>query len=75
MSTSTIPTPIDWVQSLSELRLPSRADQRLQELMHRNTEGQLTPTEHSELETLVELSQEMSLVRARALQVLGKGPL
>ena len=37
-----ISAPIDWVESVSELRLPAKTDRRLQELMDRNTEGQLT---------------------------------
>jgi hypothetical protein len=42
--------------------------------MDQNTEGLLTETEYTELETLVELSETLSLVRARALQLLGRQP-
>ncbi len=40
--------------------------------MDRNNEGRLTKSEKEELEALVELSEESSLVRAEALQILGK---
>jgi hypothetical protein len=65
---------VEWVESVSDLRLPPKADARLQQLMDRNTEGLLTETEGTELETLVELSETLSLVRARALQLLGRRP-
>ncbi len=42
--------------------------------MDRNTEGDLTSPEREELESLVELSERLSLVRAEALQLLGREP-
>jgi len=42
--------------------------------MDRNTEGLLTNTERAELEALVELSETLALVRATALQLLGRTP-
>jgi hypothetical protein len=42
--------------------------------MDRNTEGHLQGTERDELEALVELSEQLSIVRADALQILGKQP-
>ncbi len=69
-----VSAPIDWVESVSELRLPANADRRLQELMDLNTEGRLTPKERDELESLVEVSETMSLVRAEALRLLGRKP-
>jgi len=74
MST-TIPAPTEWVATIGELRLPSKTDIRLQQLMDRNNEGNLSPLESEELEALVELSERLSLVRAKALQLLGRGPL
>ena len=71
---STIPAPTDWVATIGELRLPSKADVRLQQLMDRNNEGQLSAPECEELETLVELSERLSLVRAEALHLLGREP-
>lgn len=46
----------------------------MQVLMDRNTEGLLTPEEREELESLVEWSETVSLLRAQALQLLGKRP-
>jgi len=42
--------------------------------MDRNNEGLLTDSEREELEALAELSEKLSLVRAEALQILGKAP-
>ena len=42
--------------------------------MDRNNEGVLQKPEREELEALVELSEQLSLVRAEALQILGKQP-
>ena len=69
-----ISAPVEWVQLVSELRLPPKTDRRLQELMDRNTEGRLTATERAELEALVEVSETLSLARAEALHLLGRKP-
>ncbi len=69
-----IAAPVDWIESVGNLRLPTKADHRLQDLMDRNTEGLLGGAEREELEALVELSEQLSLVRAKALQILGKSP-
>jgi len=71
---STIPAPTEWVVSIGDLRLPIKADVWLQQLMDRNNEGDLTSAEREELEALVELSERLSLVRAEALQLLGREP-
>ncbi len=42
--------------------------------MDRNNEGLLQESEREELEASVELSQQLSLVRGEALQILGKQP-
>jgi hypothetical protein len=65
---------VDWVESVGNLRLPSKADHRLQDLMDRNGEGLLNNQEREELEALVELSERLSLARAEALEILGKRP-
>ena len=62
------------VEAVAALRLPDRADRRLQVLMDRNTDGGLTPQEREELQTLVEVSETISLVRADALRLLGRRP-
>jgi hypothetical protein len=69
-----IEAPVDWVERVSELKLPAKSDRRLQELMDRNNEGQLTEGERAELEALVEVSEVLSLVRAKALHLLGRNP-
>src|SRR5262249_10595917 len=71
---SPIPAPVEWVEAVGNLHFPSKADRRLQELMDRHNEGMLGETEREELEGLVELSEQLSLVRGEALQILGKRP-
>jgi hypothetical protein len=67
--------PLDFMEAVAALRLPPKADRRLQDLMDRNTEGALTQTEREDLEALVELSENISLLRAKALLVLGRKPI
>lgn len=69
-----VQAPLDLVESFADVRVPPKTDARLQLLMDRNNEGQLTPPERDELESLVELSETLALLRARALQVLGRRP-
>jgi hypothetical protein len=71
---ATVSAPLEWVESLSELRLPPSANERLQQLMDRNTEGLLTDAERADFEALVELSETLALVRAKALHLLGRKP-
>ena len=63
--------PTEWIQSIGEFRMPPQADRHLQQLMDRNTEGLLQP---SEKEKLAALSEELSLLSARALEILGQTP-
>ncbi len=71
---TTVDAPLQWVESITMLRLPEQADQRLQDLMDRNNEGQLTDQEQADLAALAELSERLSLVRAEALHLLGRKP-
>ncbi len=72
---ATIEAPVDLMEELVELRFPPKTDARLQTLIAHNTEGQLSAQEREELESLVELNERMTLVRARALRVLGRTTL
>ncbi|MGH8058080.1 MAG: hypothetical protein ACREOH_12735 [Candidatus Entotheonellia bacterium] len=65
---------MEWIEAVSDLRLPPRANTRVQQLMDRHTEGLLTDAERGELEVLVDLSETLALVRAKALQLLGRNP-
>jgi hypothetical protein len=69
-----IETPIDLMEAVADLRFPPKTDALLQSLMDRNNEGTLTQAERDELEGLVELSETMALMRARALKLLGRKP-
>lgn len=69
-----VQAPQELVEAVAELRLPAKADRRLQELMDRNNNGLLTEAERVHLEALVELSEMIAPLRARALQLLGRQP-
>jgi hypothetical protein len=71
---SVVPTPSDWLESVSRLSLPPRTNRRLQRLMDLNNEGQLSESQREELESLVEMSETLSLVRSEALRLLGRQP-
>lgn len=71
---SVIAAPVDWIKSVGNLRLPLKADDRLRDLMDRNNEGLLSEGEREELAALVEWSEQLSLVRAEALELLGTRP-
>lgn len=71
---SVIQTPLELVEAIAALRLPPTSDRRLQQLMDRNTNGLLTEAERADLEALVEWSEQISLLRARALHLLGRKP-
>ena len=72
--TAVVQAPRDLVEAFADFRLPPKADAQLQSLMDRNSDGTLSPAERDELEALVELSQQMALLRARALHALGRQP-
>ena len=69
-----ISAPLEWVETISAFRLPMKADARLQQLMDKNNEGQLTEVERDELQAWVEVSENLSLLRSEALHLLGKTP-
>jgi len=71
---ATVDAPVDLMKSIAHLRLPSHADRQLQVLMDANNNGTLSQAEREELADLVEWSESISLLRARALQLLGERP-
>lgn len=62
------------MRQVATLRLPAKTDQRLQRLMDRNNNGMLDQGEREELESLVEVSETLSLLRAKAMRILGWNP-
>jgi hypothetical protein len=70
-----VEAPVELVEDVAALQFSPKADALLQQLMDRNTEGRLTASEREELEALVELSEQMALLRAQALRVLGRKPV
>lgn len=71
---SMVQDPFELAEAVADLRLSPKADRRLQELMDRNTNGLLTESEREDLEALAEMSENISLVRAKALLFLGRKP-
>jgi hypothetical protein len=69
-----IEAPRELLEELLELHFPPNVDARLQDLMDRNNEGQLSDEEKEDLAMFVELSEKMSLLRARAFRLLGRTP-
>ena len=69
---ATVQTPVEMMESVADLRLPPNADRLLQRLMDLNTNGELTAEQREELAALVEWSEQISLLRARALGLLGR---
>ncbi len=68
-----VEAPREMMETVAALRLPPTADGRLQRLMDRNNDGLLTAEEREDLQALVDWSEAISLVRADALQLLGRG--
>jgi len=69
-----IEAPRELVESMAGVRFPAKTDALLQSLMDRNTNGELTAEEREELAALAELSKSLSLIRAKALRLLGRTP-
>ena len=74
MMATVVEAPLEMVEEVAALRFSPRADRRLRGLMDRNNDGLLTAGEREETETLVELSESLSVVRAKALHLLGRQP-
>ncbi|HET6247822.1 MAG TPA: hypothetical protein VFE47_09000 [Tepidisphaeraceae bacterium] len=74
MSAATIQTPRDILESVADLPLPPTEVRRLQQLMDRNTEGNLSKDEREQLAAVVEWCENISLLWARALTVLAQSP-
>ena len=60
---------------LEKFRLPVGVQQRLQDLLDRQDQGNnLTPAERQEAEGLVDLAELLSLLQLRTLRVAQQGP-
>jgi hypothetical protein len=69
-----VEAPVEVLEAIATFRLPTKTDCLLQRLMAKNTEDGLKPSEREELEALVELSEAISLLRAKALRALQRSP-
>jgi hypothetical protein len=68
----TIEAPLDFVQELAAFQFPASTQERLDRLMERNAEGVIEPAEREELKALVELNERLSILKGRALLLLGR---
>jgi hypothetical protein len=66
--------PHELLEQLAAFRLPEQTDRRLQDLMDRNNDGLLVQSERDEFESLIAVSDVISLLRAKALRILGRKP-
>lgn len=65
---------IELPEDLEQLKLPRGVDQRLQELLDRQDQGEtLTPAERQEAEGLVDLAELLSLLRLRSQRLSREG--
>lgn len=53
-------------QEIAAFHLSDVAQERLRELLHRNSEGELTPDEERQLDQMMLLNDIVSLIRVRA---------
>ncbi len=66
---------IELPEDLEQFKLPRGVDQRLQELLDRQDQGEtLTPAERQEAEGLVDLAELLSLLRLRSQRLSREGP-
>ena len=72
LMSAVIATPVEWLESVANLRFSKKADELLQTLMDQNMEGNLNESQRDDLEGLAELSEQLSLVRTEALRILKK---
>lgn len=64
--------PSQLAEELAQLSFTPRMNERLHLLLDKNSEGKITDVERDELESLVHLSETMSLFKAQALRFLGR---
>ena len=69
-----VPESREIAEEVAGLRFPAKADRRLGILMDLNNDGLLTADQREEMESLVELSESIALIRAKALRLLGRSP-
>lgn len=60
------------VESVSRLSFSEGMNRRIQNLITRNSDGQLSKGEREELASLVEMSESIAIVRVEALRLLGR---
>ena len=65
-------TPADLLNDVADLSFPPETEARMIDLMDRNTEGLLSPSERDELASMVKWGHRIALLRARALLILGR---
>ena len=67
-------SPTAILEEVANLSFPRETEARMTWLMDRNSDGLLTHIERDELAVLVDWGHRISLLRSRALLVLGRKP-
>ena len=62
------------IEELAALKMPPQTDRRMQSLMDLNNDGALTADGLNELESLVALSEQLSLLKTQAMILLRPKP-
>jgi len=70
----TIQAPFEYIEEIANLRFPAATQEKLRDLMDRNTEGRLSHDERQNLLALVELSEQLALIRGQAKVLLQSPP-
>ena len=69
-----IEAPLEMVEAVADLRLPPKADRRLQDLMDRNTNGGLTQKNESNWKRSWSLASQWPLFDPRPCKIRRKAP-
>ena len=63
----------DAAKDLVQLRADEKAQQRIEELADKCTEGLLTPDERAEYESYIEAGELMAIIQSKARKALARG--
>ncbi len=63
---STIEIPTKFLKEMADFQFPPSAQERLNQLMDKNNEGELNEPERAELSSLVELNERVTLLKSQA---------
>lgn len=68
----TIETPVELLREMAQFEFPPSTQEKLNQLMEKNTEGNLTEPEKKELRALVDINERVSIIKAQAKLLLAQ---